>query len=326
MMHISKQIHAIFHPEEYHGWNKRKKFFEGWYFKIVDDSEKWKFAIIPGVAMDKSGEKHAFIQVLDAIEMKQTYTTFPFEEFTATPNKFEISIGDNYFSEHKLSLNLDSLSGELNFENQVPWSSSYFSPNIMGPLTFMPFMQCNHGILSMNHSVSGYLNSAGENINFNKGKGYLEKDWGKSFPNAYVWLQTNHFSKKQLSMKMSVAKIPYLGTSFTGFIAGVWFNNELIEFTTYNFSRLKSLAVEKDNVKVLLTNRKYILDLQIERGETTMLKAPFEGSMIHEIEESMNAVVHLKLIDKKTNTLIIEDSGSHAGLEVAGKIETLLKF
>ena len=42
------KIHAIWNPRVYHGWGRSKKFFEGWYYKIVDNSQTNAFAIIPG--------------------------------------------------------------------------------------------------------------------------------------------------------------------------------------------------------------------------------------------------------------------------------------
>ena len=59
-------------------------------------------------------------------------------------------------------------------------------------------------------------------IDFTGGRGYTEKDWGHSFPIGYVWMQSNHFSKPEISFKCSIAKIPFKIFSFNGFIAGLW--------------------------------------------------------------------------------------------------------
>ena len=47
-------------------------------------------------------------------------------------------------------------------------------------------MECYHGIISMNHDILGSLKYNDEDISFNKGKGYMEKDWGHSFPKLYL--------------------------------------------------------------------------------------------------------------------------------------------
>ena len=51
----------------------------------------------------------------------------------------------------------------------------------------------------MNHSINGELIINNNKINFNCGRGYIEKDRGHSFTLGYVWMQTNHFRKSEIS-------------------------------------------------------------------------------------------------------------------------------
>ena len=62
---IFKKLYALWHDECYHGWGRSKRFFEGWYYKLVSEDQGQAIAIIPGIAMDETGSKQAFIQVLD---------------------------------------------------------------------------------------------------------------------------------------------------------------------------------------------------------------------------------------------------------------------
>ena len=73
------------------------------------------------------------------------------------------------------------------------------SPNSMGFFAYFPFMQCYHEIVSMSHSLNGSLNFS-EAIDFSGGEGYIEKDWGTSFPKEYVWIQSNNFEKSDASI------------------------------------------------------------------------------------------------------------------------------
>jgi len=84
-------------------------------------------------------------------------------------------------------------------------------------MAFGPIMECYHDIISLDHSLSGSLLSNDTEIVFNGGWGYIEKDWGKSFPEAYVWIQSNHFQKKETSLSASIAKIPWLNGFFRGY-------------------------------------------------------------------------------------------------------------
>ena len=53
--------------------------------------------------------------------------------------------------------------------------------------------------------------------------------------------------------------------------------------------------------------------------------APISGFMDGRIDESMNSSIKLKLIDKISNKIILNDIGESAGIEVAGDYEKLIK-
>ena len=39
--------------------------------------------------------------------------------------------------------------GDIKYTSSKNIHTSFFSPNIMGPFSYIPFMECNHAILSM---------------------------------------------------------------------------------------------------------------------------------------------------------------------------------
>lgn len=318
-----KKLHTLFHPEEYQGWGKTRRYFEGWYFKVVNADETKAFAFIPGIAMDENGVQQAFIQVLDGKKRTAEYHKFEVTEFRPHFGKFELSLANCFFSKNEMTLNLPTAQGHLKFENTTPWPNSWYSPGIMGPYSFVPFMECYHGILSMDHRIDGQLSIQGETIDFTNGRGYMEKDWGQSFPGAYFWLQTNHFSRPGISIKASVATIPWLGGSFIGHIAGVYLDNRLIQFTTYNSTKLIKSVVNKEKVELVMENANYRLEIIAHRHASTLLASPIAGFMDGRIEESMTSDIEVQLLDKRKNKLLLNDIGRNAGLEVAGKIEDI---
>ncbi len=194
----------------------------------------------------------------------------------------------------------------------------------MGPYAFVPFMECYHGIVSMNHTIKGVLVIDRETIDFTNGRGYIEKDWGRSFPSAYTWRQTNHFSKYGISFKASVAKIPWIQNAFVGFIAGLWIENHLLRFTTYNGTMLNKCAIDTDHVEIVLNHKKYELSIYAHRDNATSLASPILGLMNGRIEESMTSTIEVSLKEKKSNSIIFHDTGRNAGLEVAGNIEEII--
>ncbi len=318
-----KRWRSFFNPEHFQGWGKTRKYFEGWYFKLVSADGNYALAIIPGIAMDANGNKHAFIQVLDGKLRTAEYVRFKADEFVASPFDFNISIGENRFSSSFIELHLPELSGRIEFDKIVPWPKPFYSPGIMGPYAFAPFMECYHGIVSMDHGLSGILMKGNVEMSFKEGRGYIEKDWGRSFPEAYIWLQCNHFSATGISLKLSVAKIPWIKSAFTGFIAGFWYQNKLIRFTTYNRSRLVKCHISIDRVDVVLENSQYVLEVFGKRSGATSLASPISGFMDGRIEESMSSEISVTIIKKSTGEVAFRDTGRHAALEVAGKISEI---
>ncbi len=321
---IGTKINAFFNPEQFQGWGRRRKYFEGWYFKIVNAEQTKAFAFIPGIAIDDNGRKKPFIQVLDGKKQTSVNHTFTEKEFIPTPGIFNLNIGPNFFSEHRMSLQLPDIKGELRFLDAVRWPKHWYSPGIMGPYSFVPFMECYHGIVSMDHSIVGQLEINGEQINFDQGRGYIEKDWGHSFPSAYTWMQTNHFSVPGISVKASVAKIPWITKSFVGFIAGLWIHDTLYKFTTYNGSKLRKSFIDENRVEIVLENRNFKIELLAHRDRVTELASPIQGLMDGRIEESMTSTIEVNLFDKKQKRLLFADTGRNAGLEVAGKIDEIM--
>lgn len=150
MSKLSANVKARFHHEMYHGWFKKKRFFEGWYFKIVDKSEQHALAIIPGIAMDESGEKQSFIQVLDGVNVTAAYHKFDALDFRSNENRFKVRIRENSFSTNRIKLDIPGIKGLLHFDEHFFWPKKIIAPGIMGWYSWVPFMECYHQVVSMN--------------------------------------------------------------------------------------------------------------------------------------------------------------------------------
>ena len=186
-------------------------------------------------------------------------------------------------------------------------------------------MECYHGILSMNHSLSGELSINGENINFNSGLGYIEKDWGRNFPQSWIWVQANHFKKEKVSLSASIAKIPLLGTRFAGFIVGLLIDDKLYRFTTYRSAKIINIKKNSDEIEWVLKQRDLTLSISIIIGKKSgMLYAPDQLDMVEKVEEHLDSSVKFKL--QEHQQVIFEDESDYAATEVVGDIESLLEL
>ena len=319
------QIRAILNPSTYHGTYQKPPFFEGWYFKMVSADEKNKIAIIPGVILGK--DAHAFVQVIDGSDGKTEYFTFPFDQFQADFPHFRLAIGANQFDSSHLSVNIHQpegqLSGEVTFGKLNPWPVTFFSPGVMGWFSWVPKMECYHGVLSFDHALQGKLTLNGKEMDFTGGRGYIEKDWGKSFPEAWVWFQSNHFKNTSACITGSVAIIPWVGYSFKGFIVGLWLDGELHRFTTYLNSKIESLEISDDHVAWALRNRTHRLRLNAHRAQGGLLRGPTPEDMGKRVMETLSASIDVRL-ETLQGTVLFEGTGENAGLEVVGDSQRLM--
>ncbi|NIV15259.1 MAG: hypothetical protein GWN62_29605 [Aliifodinibius sp.] len=312
-------------PSLYHGHNKKPPFFEGWYYKLISENQKHRFAIIPGIFLGNDG--YAFIQVLDGSNGKSDFFKFPIEQFQAAKDRFDVQIGNNRFQLEEVSLNIQSqeksIAGNFKFEGINGWPVTITSPGIMGWYAWIPKMECYHAVLGFDHHISGSLNFEDRILDFTNGRGYIEKDWGQSFPSGYVWMQSNHFSETGISLTASAAMIPWIGHAFRGFIVGLWIQGELYRFATYTGAQLSNLSISDQQVSMKFNDQNYTLKIIAERNETGLLKGPTRTAMDMRVAESLTSSIHVRLTDSN-NSLIFEDTGHHSGLEVAGDIPRLL--
>jgi tocopherol cyclase len=319
-------IRTIFKPGAYHGLNKKPPFFEGWYYKLISADEKYKVAIIPGVILGQN--EHAFVQVLEGVSGASAYHSFPFESFTSDYPEFGLKIGENRFDGSGLSVNIDRPEGQITGSIQLgplnPWPVTLLSPGIMGWYAWVPGMECYHGVLSFDHSLKGSLILNGKKMDFTGGRGYIEKDWGQSFPSAWVWFQSNHFKNTSACITASVAIIPWRKRTFRGFIVGLWLNGKLHRFATYTGARIESLKIFDDHVDWVLRNREMRLYLTARRVQGGLLRGPTRLDMGKRVLETLNASVDVRLETLQGETLF-EGLGAHTGLEVMGDLPQLLQ-
>jgi tocopherol cyclase len=325
-------VRSTLHPERYHGHRKSPPFFEGWYYKIIDADERHKFAVIPGIFKNAAAEKtHAFIQVLDGVAGTSAYHTFPVEAFSAAEDNFDVHIGPNRFRAEGITLNLEgsdlALRGELRFEGRAPWPVTLTAPGIMGWYAWMPFMECYHGVVSLDHTIQGSVTRDGAAMDFGGGRGYIEKDWGVAFPAAWIWTQTNHFAAPGTCLTASVAMIPWIGRAFRGFIIGLWHEGRLYRFATYTNAQIEKLELTDDHVTWVVRDRGHRLEMLASRTAGGLLHGPTRHEMHQRVEETLNATVEvcLSAFEGGTPRRRFQGVGRNAGLEVEGDLPRLLK-
>jgi len=317
---------GIFHPEAFHGHGRSKRYFEGWYVKVVSANQKTRWAVIPGVFLGlDGGVNEAFIQLLDGSTGRSWYHKFDTSQFSASADEFDVTLGNNHFNRQGVTLDLPELKGSITFESELdPWPVKPLSPGIMGWFGAVPFMECFHGIVSFGHDLAGVLAVEGKQVSFTGGRGYIEKDWGRAFPSGYVWLHSNHIdSDQEASLIGSVAIIPWIGRPFRGYIVGLKHSGKLHRWTTYNGAKEIELTITDTHVQWQLSSKDGLLTLSADRVRGGLLHAPIRTEMHQRVDETLDAVIHIKHTDRDGH-LLLEGKGLVGAMEVHGDLKRLL--
>jgi len=150
---------------------------------------------------------------------------------------FRMRIGRSEFSEQGVHIDVtpdadddarDSVYADITFDGMTPWTTRLLHPSTMGVLGWLSGLECYHHVLSLHHRLKGFIRfeeaaangaqrpaTAGSaesssspppqspdlspgTLHLDGGVGYMEKDWGSSFPDAWIWAQSNHFEPQQV--------------------------------------------------------------------------------------------------------------------------------
>ncbi len=116
---------------------------------------------------------------------------------------------------------------------------------------------------------------------------------------------------------LSVAEIPFLGRTFTGFLGFVLVDEHLFRFGTYTGAKISKLESAIDHALVIIEDRKHRIEFKAELGPTAHLTAPRQGKMDRSIHESIKGTIEITIVRLQDNHTIFHDTGKLAGIELS---------
>ncbi|PKL92929.1 MAG: hypothetical protein CVV21_00880 [Candidatus Goldiibacteriota bacterium HGW-Goldbacteria-1] len=323
-------LKRFYTPEMFQGISRKKHYFEGWYYKNVSADSSSAIAVIPGISIVDKNDTHSFIQFFNAREKSAYYFRYGADEFKYNKKEFKVNIGKSEFTKQGIKLDIETpeavIKGELSYSEMTGWPVSLLSPGAMGWYAFVPRMECYHGIMGFDHAIKGKITVNGHEYDMNNGRGYMEKDWGTSMPSSWIWAQSNHFEKPNASVFVSIAKIPWFGKSFTGYLCGFYLDGKVYRFTTYLGAKIIGLKADEHNIHFTIEDNKYFMEVTGKRADGAVLAAPSFGGMSTKIKESLQSELKVTFGRKtgKNREVIFEGTGKNAGLEYVGDIGELV--
>ena len=311
-----KTLFLIKNPDLFQGeryLRKSKSYFEGWYFKNTNKEQGISF--IPGINIEKNIPK-AFVQVIT--NDTSYFINYDIDKFEFAHEPFVIRVGNNIFTKEGIHIDVNTedvnIKGDIKYFENENIDTDFMNPNIMGPFSYIPFMECNHAILSMKNKTNGSINVNGSEIKFEDDMGYIEKDWGCSFPKTYIWCQGNNFKNSNSSFMLSIADVPFKMFKFRGVICVLIIDDKEYKFTTYNNARIIEYNVNENSLNITLKKGDLTLNINAIFDKGQKLSAPVKGKMEKNIFESITSTINIKL--QKGDNIIFSDMSTNCGLEM----------
>jgi tocopherol cyclase len=297
-------------PSSLRGDLRRSRFFEGWFQKVYSTQHQASFVIIYGYATQNSYDTCGFIQ-LHVPNAAPQIIYFPQHDISLDANQHIVRMGDNVLTTEMIDINTADITINLSLLNNKPIQTF---GNSMGYSYYVPSLPCYHSVLNTSHRVSGRIRHKASEYTLNDEMGYLEKNWGTSFPEHYFWLHAVDPTDPSVSLLFSRADIRWLGQNFLKHVGHIRFDDKQIDLRQLkNFA--VSSSIPSSNKRVMqITSKALELEIAITSGQKVLLKGPRDGTLSRDILHYADAMIDLHLLHEGTErTLHLVGNFEHIG-------------
>jgi hypothetical protein len=279
-------------PNSIRGTFERNKFFEGWFQKVYSKAHKASFILIYGYATHNSDDEFGFLQVLIPNQVPEL-VYFPKNEVSCDIEKHIFRMGNNLLTTELIRIDINGLRIDLNLKSSQPFRTF---KNSMGYTYFIPNLPCYHSVLNTAQSVSGEIQHKGLCYTLDHEMGYLEKNWGTTFPESYFWVHAIDPNNPAISLLFSRAKIVWLGKTYIKHVGYFCFDGQQIELRELKNFSVSNSNLGPENRSIQIRSASAHLDLALEYGREVLFKGPKDGALSRIIQHQTDASIKVSLI------------------------------
>jgi hypothetical protein len=167
----------------------------------------------------------------------------------------------------------------------------------MGYNYFLPNLPCYHAVLNAGHRVSGEIKQKNERFIIENELGYLEKNWGTSFPEKYYWLHAVDPNDPQVSLLFSRAEIQWIGKKFIRHVGHVRFDKKQVDLRSLKNFTVSIQNSSKDKHEIQMTSKTLQLDISIIQRSKVQLKGPINGKLSRNIIHFPDSIIQIRLTE-----------------------------
>jgi tocopherol cyclase len=330
----------------YHWQGHERDFFEGWYFRLTLPKIGESFAFMYSIEDPLGINPHraSAAQIL-GIGEKYIWTTFAdLGKFWA--DRSRLSLG--HWGETNLTIPPQLLAidefdrtikqgyqvtatlhqGSLPEHNcrwcyqTVPvygWGQpQQLQQATAGALSYLPIFEPGWQILMAHGLATGWIEWQGERYEFTNAPAYSEKNWGRSFPEKWFWINCNSFDETVgLAITAGGGKRQVLWMTEEVGMIGIHYRDKFYEFVPWN-AQIDWQIQPWGEWRIQASNQDYRIELIGTTDRSgTMVRTPTAQGLSVCCRDTLkgNLTIDLRTLD---GDLIIQATSSLAGLEVGG--------
>ncbi len=334
-------------PHSGYHWNGVDAgFFEGWYFRVTLPKLRESFAFMysiedPSGASDRSG---GAVQIL-GIDEQHLISTLPDRtKFWAAKDRLDLG----HWGETNLAISPQLLS-VAEFDTHI--TQGYQVTNTLhqgalpehdcrwcyhtmpiygwgqpqqpqqataGLLSYLPIFEPGWQILMAHGLATGWIEWRGERYEFNHAPAYSEKNWGRSFPEKWFWINCNSFDDTVgLAITAGGGRRKVLWMTEEVAMIGIHYRNRFYEFAPWN-AEIHWQIQPWGEWRMQATNGDFHVELiGTTDSAGTMVNTPTEKGLVMCCRDTLKGILSIDLQTRQGKP-IIKATSSNAGLEVGG--------
>ncbi|WP_019499269.1 tocopherol cyclase family protein [Pseudanabaena sp. PCC 6802] len=322
----------------YHWRGGSDRFFEGWYYRLTLPRIGQSFAFMYAIDDPQGGTacSGGSLQVL-GIDDLHLWRTIPNPRtFHASRDRLMLehwgAAGQGYSASDRhnkgaISDPVTSMSCRWDYHIEPIYTWGNVRDNAgqaiptMGYLSYLPVFEPGWQILMAHGLATGAIAWNDRVYEFDRAPAYCEKNWGRSFPQQWFWLQCNAFSEyPDLTITVAGGIREFLGAARSVAMVGIHYNGKLYSFMPENSDIYCRIApwgdwqIEAHKQEYGSPQDVCIHGTTLHRG--TLIMVPRATGLEYCCRDTTRGDLKLKLnADLQINT-----SSNLAALEVGGKL------
>jgi tocopherol cyclase len=187
-----------------------------------------------------------------------------------------------------------------------------------GILSYLPIFEPGWQILMAHGLATGWIEWRGERYEFTNAPAYSEKNWGRSFPQKWFWVNCNSFDETVgLAITAGGGRRKVLWMTEEVGLVGIHYRDRFYEFVPWN-SQMSWQIQPWGEWRIQASNSEFRVEL-IGTTELpgTMVNTPTEKGLAMCCRDTLKGLLSIDLQTLQGDR-IIKASSNNAGLEVGG--------